>query len=74
MLSFIYNEHGKLAHQDLLSILGAPDKLIGMLVGDVFGVLCIHTRQFYKCSNSCRIPVWAAFPLDEWLGYPAALS
>jgi hypothetical protein len=38
------------------TIFGTPDKVIGQFVDDVFGVLCIHTHQFNKRSNSCEVP------------------
>jgi hypothetical protein len=46
-------------------IFGTPDKMVSQLVGDVFGVLRIHTRQYDMCSNSCEVPERAALPLDE---------
>jgi hypothetical protein len=39
--------------------------VIGPCVGDVFGVLCIHTRQCIRCSNSCEALMGTALPLDE---------
>ena len=40
-----------------------PEDLQGILhklVGDVFGVLCIRTSQYYKCSGFLEEPHWAA--------------
>jgi hypothetical protein len=37
--------------------------VIGQFGGDVFGVLCIHIRQYNRCSNLTEVPVGAALPL-----------
>ena len=42
---FLFNECSKLAYQNLFAVLWTPDKMIGELVGDRFGVLRIHTRR-----------------------------
>ena len=44
------------------------------LVGDLFGVLRIHTHQYNMCSSFLEEPHWAALPLLEREGYPAARS
>lgn len=48
--------------QDVFTVLGTPDKVIRQLVGDVFGVLCLHTRQYIRCSSFTEEPHWAALP------------
>jgi len=62
---FLFDKQSKLANQNLFPLLGAPDKVIGQFIRDVFGVLCIHTQQYHICSTSCEVPEWAALPLDE---------
>jgi len=62
---FLFDKQSKLANQNLFPLLGAPDKVIGQFIRDVFGVLCIHTQQYNICSTSCEVPEWAALPLDE---------
>jgi hypothetical protein len=42
-----------------------PDKMVSQLVGDVFGMLCIHTPNYDMCSKSLEKPRRAALPLDE---------
>ena len=49
--NFLFHKSSKLADQNLLTIFRAQDKVIGQFVGDVFGVLCIHTHQYNKRSN-----------------------
>ena len=71
---FLLNERCQLAHQNLLPVLGAPDKVIGQLIGDVFGVLRIHTTDCNRCSRFSEEPARAALPPDESWGYPEALS
>jgi hypothetical protein len=44
---------------------GTPDKVIGYLVGEVFGVLCIDPQQSTMRAHSCAVPVGAALPLDQ---------
>jgi hypothetical protein len=51
--------------EDTFSIVRTPHKVVCQLVGEVFGLLCIHTCQYNMCSTSCEIPVRAALPLDE---------
>lgn len=63
--AFLFDKRSDLANQNLLAILGTPDKMIAQLARDVFGVLCIHTRQYNKCSNSCEEPGGTALPLLE---------
>jgi hypothetical protein len=41
---FLFEKRSTFLHQNLLAILATPDKMVRKLVGDVFGVLCIHTR------------------------------
>jgi hypothetical protein len=40
---FLFDKCRKLAHQNLFPVLRTPDKVIGQLIRDVFGVLCLHT-------------------------------
>ena len=62
---FLFDKQSKLANQNLFPILGAPDKVIGQFIRDVFGVLRIHTQRYNMCSTSCEVPERAALPLDE---------
>ena len=62
---FLFDKCSKFTHQNLFPIFRTPDKVIGQFIGDVFGVLCIHTCHCNICSNSCEVPVGAALPLDE---------
>jgi len=62
---FLLDKRGKLANQESFTVLGTPDKVITQLVRDVFGVLCLHTHQYNKCSSLCEVPVGAALPLLE---------
>jgi hypothetical protein len=39
--------------------------MVSQLVGDMFGVLYIHTQQYNKCSRFLEEPHWAALPLLE---------
>jgi hypothetical protein len=64
-VDFPFHKRRKLARQNLFAIFGTPDKVIGQLVGDVFGVLCLHTHHCNICSNLCEVPVRAALPLLE---------
>jgi hypothetical protein len=57
---FLLDKRGKLARQNLLAVLGAPDKVVSYLVGNMFGMLCIHTQQYNICSNLYEVPVGAA--------------
>jgi hypothetical protein len=70
---FLFDKRSKLANQKLLPLFRTPDQVIGQFVGDMFGVLCIHTRQCNICSNPCEAPVGAALPLLEREGDAAAL-
>ncbi len=63
--NLLFKKRGDLAHEKLLAILWTPDKMVGQFVGDMFGVLYIHTRQYNKCSNTCEVPAGAALPLLE---------
>ena len=63
--NLLLKKRGNLAHENLFPVFGTPDKVVSQFVGNMFGVLCIHTLQYNKCSKSCKIPVWAALPLDE---------
>ena len=63
--NFLFHKRSKLANQNLLAVFGTSDKVISQFIGDVFGVLCIHTCHCNICSNSCEVPVGAALPLDE---------
>ncbi len=62
---FLFHKRSKLVSQDAFAVLGTPDEVIGQFVGDVFGVLCIHIRQYNRCSNLTEVPVGAALPLLE---------
>ncbi len=63
---FLLNERCQLAHQNLLLVRGAPDKVIGQLIGDVFGVLRIHTPDCTRCSRFSEEPARAAgYPHDS---------
>lgn len=48
---FLFNECSKLAYQHLFAVLRTPNKRIGELVGDMFGVLRIHTGLYNRCAN-----------------------
>ena len=63
--NFLFDQRSQLANENLFAVFRTPDKMVSQLVGDVFGVLFIHTRQCNMCSNSCEVPVWAALPLLE---------
>ena len=71
---FLFDKQSKLANQNLFPILGAPDKVIGQFIRDVFGVLRIHIHHYNICTSFPEGPRRAALPLDESEGYPAALS
>jgi len=62
---FLFHKCCNLSGQVVFPVLGTPDKVIGSFVGDVFGVLCLHTRYCNMCSNPCEVPVRAALPLLE---------
>ena len=36
--NLLFKKRGHLAHKNLLAVCGAPDKVIGQLTGNVFGV------------------------------------
>ena len=61
----LFKKRGALAIQNLFAVCGTPDKMGSYLVGDMFGVLRIHTHQYTMCSSLEEVPVGAAFPLDE---------
>jgi hypothetical protein len=42
---FLFEKRSKPANENLLPIFRAPDKMVSQLVGDMFGVLYIHTQQ-----------------------------
>jgi hypothetical protein len=42
---FLFDKGSKPTNQVLFAVFGTPDKVLGELICDVFGVLCIHTRQ-----------------------------
>jgi hypothetical protein len=54
---FLLHKGREFPNQNLFAVCGSPDKVIGSLVGDMCGVLCIHTRRYTLCSNSCEVPV-----------------
>jgi hypothetical protein len=43
--NLLFDECGDLAHTNLLTVCGAPDKMAAELIRNMFGVLCIHTQQ-----------------------------
>ena len=49
---FLFNKRRTFPHQNLLPVLGTPDQMIGQFVGDVFGVLRIHTQQYNIGSHT----------------------
>ena len=63
--NFLFEKRCKLPDQNLFTVFGAPDKVIGQFIHDVFGVLRIHTPTYNVCSNSLEELRWAALPLDE---------
>ena len=63
--NLLFKKRGNLADQNLFAVFGAPDKVIGQLIRDVFGVLRIHTPNYNMCSNSLEELRWVALPLDE---------
>ena len=69
----LFHKRSKLANQNLLAVCGTPDKVISQLIGDVFGVLCIHTQHYHRCSSLPEVPSRAALPLLEREGDAAAL-
>jgi hypothetical protein len=69
---FVFYKRSELANQNLLTVLGTPDKVIGSLVSNVFGVLRIHTQHYNICSSFPEVPRRAALPLLEREGDAAA--
>lgn len=65
---FLFEKRGEFPDQNLFPVFGAPDKMVSQLVGDVFGVLYIHTRQYNKCSSLEEVPVGAGYPCDSSRG------
>ena len=59
----LFHTRSKLANQNLLAVFGTPDKVISQLIGDVFGVLCIHTQHYHRCSSLPEVLRRAALPL-----------
>ena len=39
---FLFDKRSAFPNQNLFPLLRTPDKVIGYLVGDMFGVLCLH--------------------------------
>ncbi len=62
---FFLDRRSNLPDQDAFAIVGTPDKVRGSLVRHVFGVLCLHTRQYTMSSGFTEEPYWAALPLLE---------
>ncbi|GCE06014.1 hypothetical protein KDAU_33430 [Dictyobacter aurantiacus] len=62
---FLFEKRGNRANKTLFAVCGAPDKVVRQRVGDVFGVLRIHTHQYTRCSRFSVFPCGAALPLDE---------
>ena len=48
---FLFEKRNQLANENFLPIFEIPDKVMGQLGGDVFGVLRIHTPHYHKCSR-----------------------
>jgi len=65
---FLFHKRGELANQNLLTVLGTPDKVIGSLVRNVFGMLRIHPQHYNICSSFPEVPRRAALPLLKSLG------
>jgi hypothetical protein len=63
--NLLFKNRGDLANENLFALGGTADKMVSQLVGDMFGVLRIHTRQYNMCSHSLEEPRRAALPLDE---------
>jgi hypothetical protein len=42
--NLLFKKRGNLADQNLFALCGTPDKMVSQLVGDVLGMLRIHTR------------------------------
>jgi hypothetical protein len=61
---FRFDKRGELAKQNLLPIVRTPEKVRSSFVGDLFGVLRIHTLHYDKRSLFPEVPRWAALPLD----------
>ena len=72
--NLLFDEHGDLAHKNLLAVFGTSDKVISQFIGDVFGVLYIHTQHYNRCSSLPEVPSRAALPLLEREGDAAAFS
>ena len=67
----LLDKRRKIPDQNIFAVFGAPDKVVSQLVGDVFGVQCIHTRQYNICSNPCEVHGKAGLPpLVETQEYP----
>ena len=49
--NFPFDKRCQLPNQNLFTVFGTPDKMVSQLVGDMFGVLRIHTRHYDKCSS-----------------------
>ena len=69
-----FKERGDRADQNLFAVVGTPDKMGSQPVGDMFGMLHIHTPHAHMCSDFSLLSRGAALPRDESEGYPAALS
>ena len=69
----LFHKRSKLANQNLLAVFGTSDKVISQFIGDVFGVLYIHTQHYNRCSSLPEVPSRAALPLLEREGDAAAL-
>jgi hypothetical protein len=62
---FLFEKRSKRAPENLLPIVRAPDKMGSKRVGDMFGVLYIHTQRYTMCSRFLEGSHRAAFPLLE---------
>ena len=49
--NFLFDQRSQLANENLFAVFRTSDKIVSQLVGDVFGVLCIHTQHDNKCSS-----------------------
>lgn len=61
----LFEKRSELTNQNLLPIFRTPDKVRSSCVGDMFGMLRIHTLHYNKCSLFPEVPRWAALPPDE---------
>jgi hypothetical protein len=60
--AFLFDTRRQFPNQNLFSLLGTPDKVIGQFIRDVFGVLPIHTQHYYECSLFRKSHVGPPYP------------